>query len=576
MRVLAFSDYRIQDVDVLLDFVQRMDKKPDLILYGGDDIDRFGPLPNQSIRGLVNRDRNRMIERFRRNGREVELAKFENELWLFCARKSCRDLSDKVRKEIERYQELNFGTIPEAEDYLCEKVETGKYVVGAIHFPSEKRNLFALLAEHSTYGLCAVIGNDDCGFTRERITGKNVFDVQKEPHEIGDYVVLGIEGAITDPGDPTLGIGLTLYTEGELREYLSRMVERYPDKKLIVLSHCPPNSVLDLAVRFGVRNIGSKVLREFIESNSDRIPLVVCGHVHLQGGKQHMLGKTLVVNAASHDTNNAPGRISIMELGDDQVTDVVWHQLTELTGIYGIGPARYQKLKDAGISTLDDVIRAGPECFMLTLGCKPQSAQNYYTRAQASHQNKVIVLGRVEPPSDSAIYLDIETDLAQSYVWLVGVLFEKTGELVQLVAEDPKKESLMLKQFVERMSGLEGMFYTFSGTKFDERVLRSRLVACDLETSALPQFNDVYHQIAEAVAFPMKSYGLKSIASYFGFEYRHPDLDGFAVALEYQINYLKNQDKELMRKLLEYNEDDIRSLPWILKRLSAITHGPTP
>ena len=30
-------------------------------------------------------------------------------------------------------------------------------------------------------------------------------------------------------------------------------------------------------------------------------------------------------------------------------------------------------------------------------------------------------------------------------------------------------------------------------------------------------------------------------------------------------------DKKLMKKLLEYNEDDIRSLPWMMERLTLIT-----
>ena len=41
LQILAFSDYRVQDIDLLVDFIQKMQKKPDIILYAGDDIDRF-------------------------------------------------------------------------------------------------------------------------------------------------------------------------------------------------------------------------------------------------------------------------------------------------------------------------------------------------------------------------------------------------------------------------------------------------------------------------------------------------------------------------------------------------------
>jgi hypothetical protein len=39
LRVIAFSDYRTQDIHTLVGHVAS--KKPDLVLYGGDDLKRF-------------------------------------------------------------------------------------------------------------------------------------------------------------------------------------------------------------------------------------------------------------------------------------------------------------------------------------------------------------------------------------------------------------------------------------------------------------------------------------------------------------------------------------------------------
>ena len=41
LKILAFSDYRVQNIELLIEFLQKMRTKPDLILYGGDDVDRF-------------------------------------------------------------------------------------------------------------------------------------------------------------------------------------------------------------------------------------------------------------------------------------------------------------------------------------------------------------------------------------------------------------------------------------------------------------------------------------------------------------------------------------------------------
>lgn len=42
MRIIAFSDYRTQSLEELLKFFRSIEPKPDVILYAGDDIKRFG------------------------------------------------------------------------------------------------------------------------------------------------------------------------------------------------------------------------------------------------------------------------------------------------------------------------------------------------------------------------------------------------------------------------------------------------------------------------------------------------------------------------------------------------------
>ncbi|MGC2741990.1 MAG: hypothetical protein WA672_02310 [Candidatus Angelobacter sp.] len=37
LRMVAFSDYRVQDISFLLDFIKKLHSIPNLILYAGDD-----------------------------------------------------------------------------------------------------------------------------------------------------------------------------------------------------------------------------------------------------------------------------------------------------------------------------------------------------------------------------------------------------------------------------------------------------------------------------------------------------------------------------------------------------------
>lgn len=41
LRIVCFSDWRVQEFTPLLDYLRELKPVPDLILYAGDDIERF-------------------------------------------------------------------------------------------------------------------------------------------------------------------------------------------------------------------------------------------------------------------------------------------------------------------------------------------------------------------------------------------------------------------------------------------------------------------------------------------------------------------------------------------------------
>src|SRR6266568_399950 len=230
LRLLAFSDYRVQDIGSLIRFVKSQ-PRPDLILYAGDDIRRFSE--------------------------------------------------------------------PET-------------------------NFFERLAVLSRYGLCAVAGNDDKPEVRELITGRHVYAVHSCALVLGRFAILGIEGApmfpIRNGFDRSYNKGSLLYPEPILDWHIRHwMTGAFKRKKLIVVSHAPPYGVLDFAMRFGRRNIGSRPLRKFLETSPNAL-LCVSGHVHSQGARSERFGSALVVNAASHDGPGDPGRVAIIEIANGVVS----------------------------------------------------------------------------------------------------------------------------------------------------------------------------------------------------------------------------------------------------------------
>ncbi len=234
LSIIAFSDWRVQDIETLIRFIKTQ-KRPDVILYAGDDITRF-----------------------------------------------------------------RFG----------------------------RKNRFAEIAKLSQYGLCAVAGNDDSEETRELIGGRGVYPVHSRALILGGFAIVGVEGApLSNELGPNYNIGYLLYPEGVLTWHMkSWNASEFRGKKLIIVSHTPPYGVLDFAIRFGRRNIGSRPLREFIEASQNAL-LCICGHVHRCGGQSARLRRAFVVNVSSHDYPGSPGKVALIQITNDEASCIEWHSI---------------------------------------------------------------------------------------------------------------------------------------------------------------------------------------------------------------------------------------------------------
>jgi Icc-related predicted phosphoesterase len=111
--------------------------------------------------------------------------------------------------------------------------------------------------------------------------------------------------------------------------HLSRWARACPKGgHIVVISHAPPQGCSDSAVGFSPSgtpcSIGSTALRRFV-LNDRRVRLVICGHVHREGGQSERLGNALVVNVASHDNPREPFHLARLELTENGDCRVGWH-----------------------------------------------------------------------------------------------------------------------------------------------------------------------------------------------------------------------------------------------------------
>jgi uncharacterized protein YprB with RNaseH-like and TPR domain/calcineurin-like phosphoesterase family protein len=495
LRIVAFSDYRVQDISLLVEFLGSLKPAPDLLLYAGDDVERFH---------------------------------------------------------------------------------------------SASRNLFQQLAATVTHGLCAVIGNDSAEdqddedgpmpvvrrlqllkeVTKERayIRGRGVHNVHLRPVVIGNYAVIGSEGS---PPDEQWGaLGTVTYPETSIARHLRESARAVERKHLIVLSHTPPRGTLDFALRFGKRPIGSVALRQFVLTQRN-VPLVVCGHVHNCGEQSKKLGCSIVVNAASHDSWGSPGRLAVIEIRAGKVTSVKWQLLWELMSIADIGAKRESLLKDAGIHTPRELAEASEERIATILKSGQSGAARVRSRALSfCRQDIVLLTKKLRLPTAKRAYLDIETDLSQTFIWLVGLHLEDENRTVAFYAETPQEEKRILSdmlQFIQTMPELNILSY--SGTRFEERVLARRLTTHKLSSNFAYSVTDTYFDIHACAAFPVQGLGLKPIAKCCGFKWRGSGLDGWDAALLYGAGRLTKASK---RALLTYNEDDLLALKHVVLHLEKL------
>ncbi len=71
---------------------------------------------------------------------------------------------------------------------------------------------------------------------------------------------------------------------------------------------------------------------------------------------------------------------------------------------------------------------------------------------------------------------------------------------------------------------------------------------------------DLYKDAVRTYAYPTYGGGLKHVAKYMGYNWRHKDINAMESIAIY-LNYTKNpeENKSEMQKVIDYNEDDCKA-----------------
>jgi len=616
MKIVAFSDYRVQDIPKTFEFVSK--QKPDLILYAGDDVHRFAPLPKQQLEKLL-------VENKTREGLQICQSPFFDSWTRNLSDNSVRkvswttqladciffniSISDKISEEkikskisnlVTKTKTKNFPNAITRIKHIAEERETNvpqlikkstlvykktkSTVKGIIYFPEYAEDYIQKFGSIAKHGFLGVIGNDDNPIYKSLLVGKGKHDLHESAKTIQNTVILGQESdSLSEAG----GIGIKIYSESEVEKHLNSLIKNNSKKNSILVSHTPPFGILDHAVRFGDRHIGSPMVRKFIAKNKPI--LVLCGHVHSHGGCMSKIGKTTVINLASHDYENSAGRVCIIEISKDMKIKTKWvlvsqdkiisytprflnegESLNSVFNLHGIGIKKAEKMEMDGFRTIDDIVDVGKEKLEKLLNLTPKSAEKLFLKAQSLKEGKIIPISEMVIPKSKFLFIDIETDLVQSYIWFISIYVEGKKILKQFYARKPDNEEKILNDFVNFCKKYQDhVFCYYSGSGFDERIIKQRLNHHGIDLS-IGNWFDLCLAIKRSVILPTGSYSLKIVGSYFGYTYKHTDLDGFAVAMAYQQSIEKRTPK-LSKKFFDYAKDDVVVLDHVMSKLGGIS-----
>jgi Icc-related predicted phosphoesterase/uncharacterized protein YprB with RNaseH-like and TPR domain len=440
------------------------------------------------------------------------------------------------------------------------------------------------VVEMTTAGqLLFVAGNDDTPEDRE-LLGKLPFihNLHLEPFKFGNFVFVGLEGT-------TDGMGFIQHSERQVKEHLNENLlsvrRRNGWKGLlpVIISHAPPHGVLDMAMRHSLlpraRAIGSASLRDFLDKH--KVPLTVCGHVHLCGGREAELqNNNLVVNIASHDDRGADGRLAVIDLKRSGRAEVNFFTTTdllhqhELSRLHHVGVSRVRLLISNGIKCLEDVSEDNSVKLRLP-GCGEWHVRRWIRQAtllrsgrkciEILDQDKMTFL-----EEGHFVTWDIETDLAQSCIWLIGAYDTLTGEMKQFFS--PADEKACIEEFAGWMAERPGALpVSYSGSRFDSRVLSKSLARHGVvdRSSMCERDVDLGAKLLYSCVHTFSSARLKDLAHELGFEFRHPGLDGMSVGLMFSEYLETGRRPRSWKRYLEYNQDDVAATTLILNHLNS-------
>lgn len=262
----------------------------------------------------------------------------------------------------------------------------------------------------------------------------------------------------------------------------------------------------------------------------------------------------------------------------------------DISLVAGISLKTKNKLVAYGFKTVSDLVNTDTQKLMKIKGVGDKTATKFVYSAKAIQSKKPIIKDKKSidfPNSKVEIFLDLEgtdpTMMGEEVIqadYLIGILVraDSKEKYIPFIANDLAHEQDMLLEFLDFMKKQKNYviyhYHHYEKTHLDKMMTKYEV---DEKTKKIvfEHMIDVYKVATDSVVFPTYGNGLKQIAKFLGFNWRHKDVDAtesIALYLDYIANPRKNKDK--LGLILDYNEDDCVATRVIKDWLETVLMAP--
>ncbi|CUR52228.1 conserved protein of unknown function [Nitrosotalea devaniterrae] len=247
-------------------------------------------------------------------------------------------------------------------------------------------------------------------------------------------------------------------------------------------------------------------------------------------------------------------------------------ETNDISLVAGVSLKTKHKLVEHGLRTVHDLAISDIQKLVEIKGIGNGTAAKLVHSAKAIQSKKPIIKNKnsiIFPTCKVEIFLDLEGvdpsmmgDEVIQVDYLIGALVRvgSKEEYLSFVAKDLSHEKEMLFEFLDFIKKQKDYviyhYHHYEKTHLEKMMTRYG-VDEKVKKLVFDHMVDIYKIATSSVAFPTYGNGLKPVAKYLGFSWRHKNVDAtesIALYLGYVANPNKNKDK--LQLILDYNEDD--------------------